>query len=94
VKGARPAGCSIEGHISRVLVGLFIAKDQERRQERLGTMGKAKTSRKGKKAWRKNIDSGEHDALVEKTAKEARIGGPLDQLPDDSLFFVDKEKGG
>lgn len=57
-------------------------------------MGKAKTSRKGKKAWRKNIDSGEHDALVEKTAKEARIGGPLDQLPDAALFFVDKDKGG
>lgn len=56
-------------------------------------MGKAKTSRKGKKAWRKNISSEAHDELVEQSGKEARVGGPLDQLPDDALFFVDKEKG-
>ncbi|GAQ87400.1 nucleolar protein 53 [Klebsormidium nitens] len=55
-------------------------------------MGKAKTSRKGKKAWRKNISSEAHEELVEQSTKEARVGGPLDQLPDDALFFVDKEK--
>ncbi|KAJ7298061.1 hypothetical protein O6H91_Y019200 [Diphasiastrum complanatum] len=55
-------------------------------------MGKAKTSRKGKKAWRKNISTQDVDEFVEKAAREARSGGPLLDLPDDSLFFVDKSK--
>lgn len=55
-------------------------------------MGKSKTSRKGKKEWRKNIGTQELDLLVEKTALDERSGGALDALPSESLFFVDKTK--
>lgn len=57
-------------------------------------MGKrAKTSRKGKKAWRANISTADTDDFITRQALEDRSGGPLDAVPDDSLFFVDKSKG-
>ncbi|KAH7433865.1 hypothetical protein KP509_07G089700 [Ceratopteris richardii] len=52
--------------------------------------GKKKTSRKGTKAWRKNISNKELDYYIEKVAREERSGGPLDSVPDEDLFFVDK----
>ncbi|GBG67255.1 hypothetical protein CBR_g88544 [Chara braunii] len=55
-------------------------------------MGKAKTSRKGKKEWRKNIGTEEQDAYIEEVAKDARSGGPVHQLKDEQIFFVDKTK--
>ncbi|BBM99005.1 nucleolar protein 53 [Marchantia polymorpha subsp. ruderalis] len=56
-------------------------------------MGKrAKTSRKGKKAWRANISTADTDDFITRQALEDRSGGPLDAVPDDSLFFVDKSK--
>ena len=47
---------------------------------------------KGKRAWRKNIDLGEAD-YVDKKNEDARMGGAVDELPDDSLFFVDHDGG-
>ena len=47
---------------------------------------------KGKRAWRKNIDLGEAD-YVDKKNEDARMGGAVDELPDDSLFFVDNDGG-
>ena len=41
---------------------------------------------KGKRAHRK-IDVGE-DAYIEKKREDAAAGGAVDELPDDSLFFV------
>lgn len=55
-------------------------------------MGKAaKTSRKGKKAWRANIKTDDFDAFVEKTTKDTLAGANnLNEIPKDSLFFIDK----
>ncbi|KAF5179013.1 Ribosome biogenesis protein nop53 [Thalictrum thalictroides] len=54
-------------------------------------MGKsAKTSRKGKKAWRANIPTDDIDEYIEKSTKDALTGGSLTTLPSDSLFYVDK----
>lgn len=47
---------------------------------------------KGKRAWRKNIDLGEAD-YIQKKNEDARTGGAVDELPDDSLFFVDNDGG-
>jgi hypothetical protein len=47
---------------------------------------------KGKRAWRKNIDLGE-ERYVEKKNEDVRLGGAVDELPDDSLFFTDKDGG-
>ena len=50
---------------------------------------------KGKRAWRKNIDLGEAD-YVDAKNEDARLyggAGSIDELPDDSLFFVDDEGG-
>ncbi|CAM6127807.1 unnamed protein product [Calypogeia fissa] len=56
-------------------------------------MGKrAKTSRKGKKEWRANISTEETENFFIKQGQEERAGGPLDAVPSDSLFFVDKSK--
>eukprot|EP00250_Pteridium_aquilinum_P015216 c22453_g1_i1 orf=418-1587(-) len=52
--------------------------------------GKKKASRKGKKAWRANISNKELDDYVERAAREERSGGPLDSIPNENLFFVDK----
>ena len=46
---------------------------------------------KGKRAHRK-IDVGE-DAYIEKKREDAAAGGAVDELPDDSLFFVDHDGG-
>ena len=57
-------------------------------------MGKrAKTSRKGKKAWRANISTEDIDDFYEKSTKDALSGGSLSAVPSESLFFVDKSKG-
>lgn len=58
----------------------------------MGKKSKSKTSRKGKREWRKNISTSEVDAFVEKEALVDRSGGALDQLPNDTLFFVDTTK--
>eukprot|EP00897_Mesotaenium_endlicherianum_P004608 jgi/Mesen1/4175/ME000219S03300 len=55
-------------------------------------MGKVKASRKGKKAWRKNISTADHDEYLQNVAKDARSGGPLESVPSEALFFVDKDK--
>lgn len=54
-------------------------------------MGKrAKSSRKGKKAWRANISTQDIEDFYEKSTKDALSGGSLTQVPSESLFFVDK----
>ncbi|KAK9913818.1 hypothetical protein M0R45_037626 [Rubus argutus] len=53
---------------------------------------KAKTSRKGKKAWRANISTEDIHDFFEKSTKDALSGGNLSSAPDDALFFVDKSK--
>ncbi|KAI3992793.1 hypothetical protein MKX01_021754 [Papaver californicum] len=51
---------------------------------------KAKTSRKNKKAWRKNIATDDIDEFIEKSTKDALSGGSLEAVPSESLFYVDK----
>ncbi|KAB1214101.1 hypothetical protein CJ030_MR5G017364 [Morella rubra] len=53
---------------------------------------KAKSSRKGKKAWRANISTEEIEDFFEKSTKDALSGGPLSSAPADSLFVVDKSR--
>ncbi|KAL8192865.1 hypothetical protein R6Q57_027313 [Mikania cordata] len=55
-------------------------------------MGKSKSSRKGKKAWRANISTQDIEDFYEKSTKDALSGGSLTGLPSDSLFFVDKSR--
>lgn len=56
-------------------------------------MGKmAKTSRKGKKAWRANISTEDIGDFFEKSTKDAHSGGSLTSVPSESLFFVDKSR--
>ncbi|XP_058070597.1 ribosome biogenesis protein NOP53 [Magnolia sinica] len=55
-------------------------------------MGKAKSSRKGKKAWRANISTDDIDDFFEKSTKDALTGGSLSAVPSDSLFFLDKSR--
>ncbi|GJZ70197.1 ribosome biogenesis protein NOP53-like protein [Tanacetum coccineum] len=55
-------------------------------------MGKSKSSRKGKKAWRKNISTEDIEDFHEKANKDALSGGSLTGAPNDSLFFVDKSR--
>lgn len=54
---------------------------------------KAKTSRKGKKAWRANISTEDIHDFFEQSTKDALSGGNLSSAPDDALFFVDNSKG-
>ncbi|XP_078444699.1 nop53 protein [Wolffia australiana] len=51
---------------------------------------KAKTSRKGKKAWRANISTDDIEEYFEKATKDARSGGNLASVPSESLFYHDK----
>ncbi|KAK9284010.1 hypothetical protein L1049_012269 [Liquidambar formosana] len=51
---------------------------------------KAKSSRKGKKAWRANIRTDDIDDFFEKSTKDALSGGSLSAVPSESLFYVDK----
>ncbi|CAL8126153.1 unnamed protein product [Prunus armeniaca] len=53
---------------------------------------KAKTSRKGKKAWRANISTEDIHDFFEQSTKDALSGGSLSSAPAESLFFVDKSK--
>ncbi|CAN6326661.1 unnamed protein product [Urochloa humidicola] len=55
-------------------------------------MGKAsKGSRKGKKAWRANINTDDIDEFFEKQTRDAHAGAAaIPSLPSDSLFYVDK----
>ncbi|KAG9447129.1 hypothetical protein H6P81_013257 [Aristolochia fimbriata] len=53
---------------------------------------KAKTSRKGKKAWRTNIPTDDIEEFFERSTKDALSGGSLDAVPSDSLFYVDKTR--
>ncbi|KAL3521284.1 hypothetical protein ACH5RR_019433 [Cinchona calisaya] len=53
---------------------------------------KAKSSRKGKKAWRANISTEDIENFFEKSNKDALSGGSLTDVPSDSLFFVDKSR--
>ncbi|XP_075485449.1 ribosome biogenesis protein NOP53-like [Primulina tabacum] len=56
-------------------------------------MGKqAKSSRKGKKAWRANISTEDFEDYFEKSTKDALSGGSLADIPGDSLYFVDKSR--
>ena len=54
---------------------------------------KSKSSRKGKKAWRANISTADVDDFIEKSTKDALTGGSLSEVSNESLFFVDKDKG-
>ncbi|KAK6932941.1 Ribosome biogenesis protein Nop53/GLTSCR2 [Dillenia turbinata] len=56
-------------------------------------MGKrAKSSRKGKKAWRANISTEDIDEYFEKSTKDNLSGGSLSSVPSESLFYVDKSR--
>uniref|UniRef100_A0A452XYH4 Ribosome biogenesis protein NOP53 n=1 Tax=Aegilops tauschii subsp. strangulata TaxID=200361 RepID=A0A452XYH4_AEGTS len=65
---------------------------RERASEQPAAMGKAaKSSRKGKKAWRSNISTDDIDEFYEKQTRDAHAGAAaIPSLPSDSLFFVDK----
>lgn len=54
---------------------------------------KAKSSRKGKKAWRANISTEDIEDFYEKSTKDALSGGDLFSAPSDSMFFIDKSQG-
>ncbi|KAG2429911.1 hypothetical protein HXX76_010691 [Chlamydomonas incerta] len=47
-------------------------------------------SRKGKKAWRKNIDATEVEEFLTEQTYQQRRGPAAQELKDDQLFFVDK----
>nr|XP_048322564.1 ribosome biogenesis protein NOP53-like [Ziziphus jujuba var. spinosa] len=53
---------------------------------------KAKSSRKGKKAWRANISTEDIEDFYEKSTKDAHTGGSLSSAPNESLYFVDKSE--
>ncbi|CAA2955813.1 Hypothetical predicted protein [Olea europaea subsp. europaea] len=53
---------------------------------------KAKSSRKGKKAWRANISTEDIEEYFENNTKDALSGGSLSNAPSDSLFYVDKSR--
>eukprot|EP00198_Chlamydomonas_reinhardtii_P003121 XP_001692457.1 predicted protein [Chlamydomonas reinhardtii] len=48
-------------------------------------------SRKGKKAWRKNIDATEVEEFLTEQTYQQRRGPAAKELKDDQLFFVDTE---
>ncbi|KAJ3300262.1 Glioma tumor suppressor candidate region protein 2 [Borealophlyctis nickersoniae] len=50
----------------------------------------SQASRKGKKAWRKNVDIGAVEQQLEELRNEERFGGKLHAQPDDAIFFTDK----
>lgn len=54
---------------------------------------KAKSSRKGKKAWRANISTEDIEDFYQKSTKDAHTGGSLSSAPNESLYFVDKSEG-
>nr|GMD43877.1 ribosome biogenesis protein NOP53 [Ipomoea batatas] len=57
------------------------------------SMGKrAKSSRKGKKAWRANISTEDIEDFFDNSTKDALSGGSLADVPSESLFYVDKSR--
>mmetsp|Transcript_12991 Transcript_12991/g.36532 ORF Transcript_12991/g.36532 Transcript_12991/m.36532 type:complete len:204 (-) Transcript_12991:2542-3153(-) len=54
-------------------------------------MALPKSSRKGKKAWRKNIDTSKVEQAVAKKSTDERKGLELSAKRNEDLFFVDKE---
>ncbi|ORX58041.1 P60-like protein [Hesseltinella vesiculosa] len=50
---------------------------------------KKQTSRKGKKAWRKNIDVEEMETGLEALRSEERVRGTQAELPDEAHFILD-----
>jgi len=49
-------------------------------------------SRKGKKAWRRNIDNADADTALEDRANEQRLGGKrLAETASESLFVIDSK---
>lgn len=54
---------------------------------------KAKSSRKGKKAWRANIPTDDIEEFFVKSTKDALSGGSVANVSNDSLFIVDKSRG-
>lgn len=49
-------------------------------------------SRKGKKAWRKNVDIKDVEEALEGRREEERLfGGALSEKPDSALFQIDTE---
>ncbi|KAI8342960.1 ribosome biogenesis protein Nop53/GLTSCR2 [Chlamydoabsidia padenii] len=53
------------------------------------TPRKAQPSRKGKKAWRKNVDVAELETGLETLRSEERVRGTIDDLPEEEHFTVD-----
>ncbi|GFR51426.1 hypothetical protein Agub_g13715 [Astrephomene gubernaculifera] len=53
-------------------------------------MAPSAKSRKGKKAWRKNIDASEVETFLEEQTYQQRRGPAAGELQDEQLFFVDK----
>eukprot|EP00798_Chlamydomonas_sp_ICE-L_P014598 gene14598-20647_t len=51
---------------------------------------KTRNSRKGKKAWRKNIDATQEVEFIEAASHQARRGPAVETLEDSDLFFIDK----
>ena len=50
----------------------------------------ARTSRKNKRAWRRNVDSRAEEAALAAAAAAPIAAPPLASLPDAALFAVDK----
>ncbi|KAH6562319.1 hypothetical protein BSLG_007106 [Batrachochytrium salamandrivorans] len=48
-------------------------------------------SRKGKKAWRKNVDISQVEEVLEDLRTQERLGGRISEKPSESLFFTDTE---
>ncbi|CAI5463604.1 unnamed protein product [Closterium sp. Yama58-4] len=55
-------------------------------------MARSRKSRKGKKEWRRNISTADHDKFLEEKGRDERSGGALDAVPSENIFFVDKSK--
>ncbi|RKO85356.1 ribosome biogenesis protein Nop53/GLTSCR2, partial [Blyttiomyces helicus] len=49
----------------------------------------AQPSRKGKKAWRKNVDVGDVEEKLDELRTEERLGGKVHEKKDAALFFTD-----
>lgn len=54
----------------------------------------ARTSRKGKRAWRRNVDAADAEAVLAAAAAAPIPAPPLAKVADDALFVVDKVRGG
>ncbi|CAG8515056.1 9672_t:CDS:2 [Acaulospora colombiana] len=58
----------------------------------LKTKKSTQPSRKGKKAWRKNVDITEIEETLEEIRNEERVlGGKIQELPTEKLFFIDTQ---